>query len=91
MFNKSQCRNDVGCWFDSARGIHIGEEVIKLAVEYGFDPEERVEDITPDHEFYYEIQENAEEYLNSLLPDGFHFGSNQSGDWGLWEDNDDVA
>jgi len=38
-----------------------------------------------DHaQFYSEISDDAEEYLNSLTSDDVWFGSSESGDWGLW-------
>ena len=46
-----------------------------------------------DHaQFYSEITDDAEEFLNNLTSDDVWFGSSESGDWGLWHicdaDND---
>lgn len=77
---------DAGVWLSRARGSNLGEEVIDLAIERGFDPHA----IEPaggwrDHEQYQALQHNAEEFLNEhCAPRGYGFGVNPQGDWGLW-------
>lgn len=83
---------DTGCYFESARGQYIGQAVIQLAENCGmmFSEDEDEENKTPYGEFYHELWEMAENYLNShVADDGFFFGSNESGDWGYWK-NEEV-
>jgi hypothetical protein len=72
-----------GCYFDSHRGIYIGEAVQDLAAENGWTSEP----LSADHEFYCEAWEEAEAFMNDNFPvDGHYWGSNDgSCDWGLWE------
>jgi len=80
--------SDAGCWFDSARGIYIGEEVIALAEGHGLKiAEEDQTNRTPEGEGYHELWDEAEDYLQDFAPEGFYFGSNE-GDWGLWPAED---
>lgn len=76
----------IGCWLDSARGIYIGQSVQEYAKEMGWTGQ--YEDI--DSEFFSEAWNEAEQYLNSLpdLPADVYFGSNENGDWGLWNDDE---
>jgi hypothetical protein len=34
---------------------------------------------------YFDIFEDAEAWFNNLAPEGFYFGTNEGGDWGLWK------
>ena len=80
---------DVGCYFDCVRGRYIGEDVIEMAEDRGFVvAKEDEENRHPDGEFYSELWEEAEEYLNEMTKEGFYFGSNENGDWGLWEEEE---
>jgi hypothetical protein len=76
-----------GCYFDSARGQYIGIEVIRLAESYGFtlsDEDEKQCDVYAEH--YHELWDEAENYLNTMAPADYYFGSNpDSSDWGLWQ------
>ena len=79
---------DTGCWFDCARGIYIGEAVIDLAQQWGFEVSEDDEVNTlPEGEFYNELTDEAELYMQQFAPDGYYFGSNENSDWGLWSDD----
>lgn len=79
-----------GCWFDCARGIYIGEAVIKEAFAWGWKDEEGREiDYTVDGEFYHEATDAATDFLNTLAPEGFWIGSNENGDFGMWEIEED--
>lgn len=77
-----------GCYFDSARGQYIGEAVIHFAESLGMTKEE---ECTPEHEFYCEAWEDAENWLNSHYADDRHlWGCSEWGDFGYWlieEDN----
>jgi len=75
-----------GCWFDCARGRYIGEEVIDVAESMGMEitPEDQC-NRTVDGEYYHELWDEAEEYMQQFAPDDYYFGSNEAGDWGLWE------
>lgn len=65
---------ETGGVFDNHRGIYMGEAVIELAESYGFIlqcEEER----TPEHEFYCEAIEDAENFLNkNVAEEGYMFG-----------------
>lgn len=82
--------SDEGCWFDSARGQYIGCAVIREAVSRGYDgwaaelAEDCDEDMA-DREDYFEAWDRAEGFLSDLAPDGYWIGSNESGDFGMWE------
>jgi hypothetical protein len=75
-----------GCWLDSARGRYIGEEVQSFATSYGW----TLLHLSADDEYYCEAWDEAEAWLNENVADEHHyFGSNESGDWGLWPIDDD--
>ena len=93
---------DVGCYFDSARGVYIGEAVQASAALHGWAPADGV--VACDHDdcetahdeadhgtHYHEATIQAEDHLNGLTTDDVWFGPTESGDWGLWpleeEDN----
>lgn len=77
-----------GCIFDSARGQYIGQAVIELAELCGMTIED---ERTPEHEFYFEAWDDAENWLNShIATQGFYFGSNESGDFGYWRTDNYV-
>lgn len=40
--------------------------------------------LTPDGDYYRDAGSSAEEYLDSLVPEGFWVGSNENGDFGMW-------
>lgn len=91
---------DVGCWLDSARGQYIGEEVQKIAIKAGFKMDFvscNCDETCPcggkdeSHgEWYSGAWDDAEEYLNeNVAPEGTLFYSNENGDWGLWETEED--
>lgn len=88
---------DAGCWYDSHRGVYIGLEVMRAAAERGWAAyADALESDDPTHyEYFCEGWESAEDFLNSMAPDGYWFGSNENGDCGLWliesADDDDPA
>ena len=48
----------------------------------------------PDDDEYYDAAQEAEDYLNTLAPEGYYFGySEGGGDFGLWkcEDEDEAC
>jgi hypothetical protein len=81
---------DIGCYFDGARGIYIGEAIQEMAQAHGWS---FVGWVGPEFGHYHEATAEAEDYLNTLTADDVSFGSNESGDWGLWhlcEDDTDC-
>ena len=93
---------DIGCYFDSARGIYIGEGIQEVAASlYGWNPDGGTipcdhEDCKQPHEeidhgtHYHEATNEAEDHLNGLTSDDVSFGSTESGDWGLWPLEEDT-
>jgi hypothetical protein len=81
-----------GCWFDGARGIYIGDAIIKKAIQYGWAcdvlgtgaPSWQVSPTWTEYEFYHELTDEAEEFMNGLAAEGYWFGFSEQGDWGLW-------
>ncbi len=87
-----------GCWFDGHRGIYMGEAIIDTAIDHGFTIEDGdLEDGKryADHEFYHELWEEAEDFMQAFALDGYYFGTSEGGgDWGLWaveEDEEEQA
>jgi len=89
--------NGPGPWTHGDLGIHQGEEILHHAFDYGCPrawargSEVRWDDevITPDHEHYHEICDEAEEWMNeNIAIDGFTFGW-ENGEWGLWADEEE--
>jgi hypothetical protein len=76
---------DIGCYFDSARGIYIGQAIQAMAIINGW-PQGKAIRIVNDSEFYHEATDEAIEFLNDLpgLLEGLYFGYSESGDFGLW-------
>lgn len=84
-----------GCWFDGARGIYIGDCVIREAIAHGWqcdvppcaDPKPWAPTPTwEEHEHYHELWDEAEEYMQQFADEHHYFGtSDWGGDWGLWE------
>lgn len=85
----------IGCWFDNNRGIYLGAAIIRAAVDRGFLLEPDLTAFSDvdlkDHDYYLEVWEEAENFLNELAPEGYWFGCNESGDVGVWEDNNDTT
>lgn len=77
---------EAGCWFDNHRGIYIGEAVIDTAVDHGFKPEGLTDGLRySDEEFYCELWDEAEQFMQQFAEEGFWFGSHPDwGDWGLY-------
>ena len=68
-----------GCIFDNHHGIYMGEAIIELAESYGMKHEE---ERTPEHEFYCEAIEDAENFLNNnVAEEGYCFGFGECGDF----------
>lgn len=64
-------KNDIGCFFDGARGIYIGECVQKLAKENGWTGVS----VSITDEFYMDAWVEAEDFLQSLCDDDVCFMS----------------
>lgn len=73
--------DDAGPWIDSSRGIYMGVEIQKIAQERGW---EGAQVLDPKDEVYFDASHDAEDYLQSIAPDGYYFGTSEQGDWGLW-------
>ena len=76
---------DIGCYFDGARGVYIGEAIQDIAESLGWDGER----LGPDQEWYHDATTEAEDFLNTLTDDDVAFGPSEQGDWGLWHLCDD--
>lgn len=78
---------ETGCYFDSNRGQYQGEEVINLAHDYGMKiSADDSDNCYTTGEFYHELWEEAEQYLNDFIPEGYYFGQNEfSCDAGVWK------
>lgn len=83
--SKSIPPDEAGCWLDCARGIYIGEEIQTTAASYGWTDEPA----SVDSDEYHDATQEAEDYMNTLAPEGYYFGSTENGDWGLWEITED--
>ncbi len=79
-----------GCWFDNCRGYYLGEEVILVAIRDGFDTDLGGYERYADHPDYLETWDDAERFMSNFAAPGFWFGSNDSGDWGLWASEDEA-
>jgi hypothetical protein len=75
----------VGCWYDSAHSASfIGSRVQEEAREAGW--QGKVERTRSENFFF--AWDEAEDYLNdNIAPEFYYFGSNDNGDWGLWQMN----
>lgn len=86
--------NDCGCYFDGARGFKdIAVNVVEFAQTYGFKVSDKdfaaAKENEYDNDALHWLWDEAEDYLNTkCAPDDCYFGSNESGDWGLWANDD---
>lgn len=74
--------DEAGPWVDASRGIYMGVEIQRIAQERGW---EGAQVLDPKDETYFDAAHDAEEYLQSVAPDGYYFGTSEQGDWGLWK------
>jgi hypothetical protein len=72
---------NVGVWAEGGNPDFVGDKVQQYAKKFGWDGAIRSSD---EEEFYDTVQE-AENFLNEKAPAGYYFGTNEDGDWGLWE------
>jgi hypothetical protein len=75
------------------RGIYIGEAIIQTAIRHGFDDSDvylegnaRYADL----DFYHELTDEAEDFMQKFAAEGFWFGFSEGGDWGLWVIEEDC-
>jgi hypothetical protein len=62
---------EVGCYFDSARGIYIGEAVQNMAIGYGWSEKNF---LSVNSTFYDEVTDEAIGWLNgNVAPEGTYF------------------
>ena len=89
-------KEDVGCYGDSSRGRYLVDRVVELAEDHaGFDPfPAEAEEHDPrdfpggslaDYEYSDELWDDAVEHLQAVTEDGVYWGTNENGDFGLWE------
>ena len=84
--------DDIGVYFDGARGVYIGEAVQQLAASHGWKYSAQFETVNvadTDGDEYTWAWDEAEDFLNTLTADGVYFGGSEGGDWGLWSVEDD--
>lgn len=89
-----------GCYVDGARGIYAIDAIVALAEGYGFVPSEcdcsvctgAAESPTMlvstygGCEYASETEDEVDAYLNhNFAVDGYYWGRNENGDYGLWE------
>lgn len=90
---KTYTSDDIGVYFDGARGVYIGEAVQQLAASHGWKYSAQFETVGVHDdgvtEEYTWAWDEAEDFLNDLTDDSVYFGSTESGDWGLWAVEDD--
>ena len=73
---------DSGVWFDSTEGVEMGGKIQEFARQQGWGGPVMAD---PEDESYFESVEQAQDYLNELTPEGYHFGYDDEGNWGLFE------
>ena len=84
---------DVGCWFDGARGVYIGEAIRDEARAFGW--KAKFDGINEDSEDFpiweSEATDEAVDWLNDNLRhhDDYSFGFSESGDFGYWHHCED--
>lgn len=76
-----------GCWVDNHNGVYIGQRVMEIAKEHGWDGEV----LTPQHEHYCDAWIDAESFLSDKAPPGYYIGSNECGDFGMWKINEEEV
>jgi len=89
--NQTEAKAYTGCWLDGHKGQYIGEDIIIEAEGFGFKvPAEYQKDRKVEGEWHWELVDLAESWLNEhVAPEGWWFGTNESGDWGLWRVEED--
>ena len=93
---------DAGCYVDEARGIYATDAIVEFARAYGAEIESCKVSANHPHaetvmesefggcEFANEIEEYASNYMNTHYEvDGYYWGRNENGDWGLWNVEED--
>ena len=92
-----------GCWFDGSRGQYIGECVIDTAIAHDWDYEKAgytdadrycggIHSEGEGTEFYCDMWDAAENYMQTFAEDGYWFGSHPDwGDWGLYRTDADES
>jgi hypothetical protein len=72
---------NIGTWVEGGDAETIGNNVQQYAKKFGWDGAIR----SSDEDGFYDAVQEAEDFLNTKAPAGFFFGTNENGDWGLWE------
>lgn len=77
-----------GCWFDGTRGfVGVATAIIETAIAYGLGMQELSDEDCADTDTLVFESDNAIDYLNTLVPDGYTF-SWWDGDFGLYSNTD---
>jgi hypothetical protein len=84
-----------GCYVDAARGIYAIDYIVSRAEAFGFVPSNCDCEYCkgPDSdgyagcEFTGEVEDEVDQFMNNRFSiDGHHWGRNENGDWGLWQE-----
>jgi len=78
--------DNIGAWIESSDPTIIGDKIQQYAKKFGWDGD--IKNSAEDG-FYDAVQE-AEEFMNTKAPQGYFFGTNEDGDWGMWEGETDL-
>lgn len=78
MMSNPYTADDAGCYVDGARGIYSSDAVVVFAEDHGMP---KADATIPS----IDLEDDADEYMNDHYPvDGYFWGRNENGDWGLW-------
>lgn len=92
--------SDAGCYVDSHAGIYATDEIVGIARDHGAEiahPEackrKHAETWSGSEfagcEFFGEYEDDADAFMNeNFSVDGYYWGRNECGDWGLWLEED---
>lgn len=86
---KKITEKDSGIWIGAHRGIDQGIEIIQTAIDAGWDtyiPKAWLDYnlFSENHEDYWDAWIDAQEFLDTLAPEGYEFGHNKDFDWGMY-------
>ena len=82
-------KKDAGIWIGAHRGMDQGIDIVRTAKERGW--ETAILDARLDYNLFSENDEeywdawiDAQEFLDTLAPEGYEFGHNKDFDWGMY-------
>jgi hypothetical protein len=89
---------DAGCYVDGGQGIYATDAIVAFARNHGAiithdEPCDHAETCLPSEfggcEWADDYEDQAIAYMTERYPvDGHYWGRTESGDWGLWPDED---